>query len=44
MLKSKARAVDFDLTRLPEKGMDGSEARYLALLSKEELEAAVHKS
>lgn len=44
MLKSKARAVDFDLARLPEAGMDGSEDRYLILLSKEELEAAVQRS
>jgi hypothetical protein len=43
MLKSKARAVDFDLTRLPERTMDGSDKRYLILLSKEEVESAVHR-
>jgi hypothetical protein len=43
MLKSKARAVDFDLTRLPERTMDGSDKRYLMLLSKEEVESAVHR-
>jgi hypothetical protein len=43
MLKSKARTVDFDLARLPEAGMDGSEIRYLILLSKEELETAVQR-
>jgi hypothetical protein len=43
MLKSKARGVDFDLTRLRERAMDGSDKRYLILLSKEEVEAAVHR-
>jgi hypothetical protein len=43
MLKSKARAVDLDLTRLPEVGMDGTDTRYLVLLGKDELEAAVHR-
>ncbi|MBZ5526013.1 MAG: M50 family metallopeptidase [Acidobacteriia bacterium] len=43
MLKSKARAVDFDLDRLPEAGMDGSKFRYLILLSKEELENAFQR-
>jgi hypothetical protein len=43
MLKAKVRQVDFDLGRLPEKGMEGSEKRYLILLSKEELESAVHR-
>jgi hypothetical protein len=43
MLKSKARALDFDLTRLPEKTMDGSDKRYLILLSKEEVESAVRR-
>ena len=28
MLKSKARGVDFDLTRLRERAMDGSDKRY----------------
>lgn len=41
LLKAKVRQVDFNLNRLPEKGMDGSDKRYLILLSKEELEAAV---
>lgn len=44
MLKSKARGVDFDLTRLPERTMEGSQKRYLMLLTKEELESAVHRS
>jgi hypothetical protein len=43
MLKSKARAIDFDLTRLPERTMDGSDKRYLILLCKEEVESAVHR-
>jgi hypothetical protein len=43
MLKSKARAVDLDLTRLPEVGMDGTQKRYLVLLGKDELESAVHR-
>ena len=43
MLKAKARQVDFDLSRLPEIGMDGSEQRYSVLLSKKELEAAVRR-
>jgi hypothetical protein len=43
MLKSKAREVDFDLTRLPERAMEGSDKRYLILLSKEEVESAVHR-
>lgn len=44
MLKSKARAVDFNLGKLPEVGMDGSDKRYLILLSKEELESAVNRA
>jgi hypothetical protein len=44
LLKSKARAVDFDLTRLPNRTMDGSNKRYSMLLSKEEIESAVHRS
>jgi hypothetical protein len=43
MLKAKVRQVDFDLGRLPEQGMEGSEKRYLILLNKEELEAAMHR-
>jgi hypothetical protein len=43
MLKAKVRQVDFDLGRLPQTEMEGSEKRYLILLSKEELEAAVHR-
>jgi hypothetical protein len=43
MLKAKARQVDFDLSRLPEIGMDGSEQRYSVLLDKEELQAAVRR-
>src|ERR1700692_2292497 len=42
MLKATARSVDFDLTRLTERTMDGSDKRYLILLSKEEVESAVH--
>jgi hypothetical protein len=44
MLKSKTRAVDFDLGELPEVGMDGSDRRYLILLSKDELENAVNRA
>jgi hypothetical protein len=43
MLKAKVRQVDFDMGRLPEQGMEGSEKRYLILLNKEELEAAMHR-
>jgi hypothetical protein len=43
MLKAKVRQVDYDLDRLPEVGMDGSDQRYLRLLGKEELEAAVRR-
>jgi hypothetical protein len=44
ILKSKARRVDFDLTRLPERTMDGGDMRYLMLLSKEEIESAVYRT
>jgi len=37
MLKATVRKVDYDLGRLTELGMDGSDQRYLVLLSKEEL-------
>jgi hypothetical protein len=43
MLKTKVRQVDYDLDRLPEVGMDDSDQRYLRLLGKEELEAAVRR-
>lgn len=43
MLKAKVRRVDFDLGRLPEIGMDGSQQRYSVMLSTEELEAAVRR-
>ena len=43
MLKAKAREVDFDLTLLPEVGMEGTEKRYLVLLGKEQLETAVRR-
>lgn len=41
ILKARVRSVEFDLSCLPEVGMDGSANRYLTLLSKEKLEAAV---
>lgn len=41
MLKMTVRKVDYDLGRLTELGMDGSDQRYLMLLSKEELANAV---
>lgn len=41
MLKATVRKVDYDLGRLTELGMDGSDQRYLMLLSKEELGDAV---
>lgn len=44
MLKAKVRQVGFDLGRLPDMGMDGSDQRYLMLLSKDELESAVDHS
>lgn len=44
MLRGKTRNVDFDLSRLPEVGMDGTDTRYLVLLGKEELETAVHRA
>ena len=40
-LKAKIKSVDFDLGRLPEVGMDGSDRRYLALLNEKELEACI---
>jgi hypothetical protein len=43
MLKAKVRQVDYDLDRLPEVGMDGSDQRYLRLIGKEELEAAFRR-
>jgi len=43
MLKTTVRKVDYDLGRLPELGMDGSDQRYLMLLSKEELANAVER-
>jgi len=43
MLKARVRQVDYDLDRLPEVGMDGSDQRYLRLLAKEELEEAVRR-
>lgn len=43
MLKANVRQVDYNLDRLPEVGMDGSDQRYLRLLGKEELETAVQR-
>jgi hypothetical protein len=40
-LKARIRSVDFDLGRLPEVGMDGSDRRYLTLLNEKELEACI---
>jgi hypothetical protein len=40
-LKAKIESVDFDLGRLPEVGMDGSDKRYLTLLDKRELEESI---
>lgn len=40
-LKTRVRSVDFDLGRLPEVGMDGSDRRYLTLLNEKELEACI---
>lgn len=43
MLKATVRKVDYDLGRLTDLGMDGSDQRYLMLLSKEELANAVDR-
>ncbi len=43
-LKARVRSVGFDLSCLPEVGMDGNDNRYLTLLGKAELEAAVRRS
>jgi hypothetical protein len=40
-LKAKIKGVDFDLGRLPEVGMDGSNKRYLTLLDARELGACI---
>jgi hypothetical protein len=40
-LKAKIKSVDFDLARLPEVGMDGSDKRYMTLLDRRELEACI---
>jgi len=44
MLKAAVRKVDYDLGRLTERGMDGSDERYLMLLSQEQLVNAVDRS
>lgn len=44
ILKSKARNVDFDLARLPEKTMDGTDKTYLTLIDKDELKAAIDRN
>jgi hypothetical protein len=44
MLKATVRKVDYDLGRLTDLGMDGSDQRYLMLLSKEELGNAVDRT
>ena len=41
VLKAKTESVDFDLGRLPEVGMGGSERRYLTLLDTGELEDCI---
>jgi hypothetical protein len=43
MLKATVRKVDYDMRRLTELGMDGSDQRYSMLLSKEELGNAVDR-
>jgi hypothetical protein len=43
-LKAKVRQADYDVGRLPEVGMDGSDKKYAVLLSKEELEDALRRS
>jgi len=43
MLKAKVRQADYDLDRLPAVGVNGSDQRYLTLLTKEELEAAFQR-
>jgi hypothetical protein len=40
-LKTRVKSVDFDLSRLPEVGMDGNDRRYLILLDENELKALV---
>ena len=40
-LNEKLSSVDFDLSRLPETGMDGSSKRYLILLSEGELKTCL---
>ncbi len=42
-LRARVRGTDYDLGRLPEMGMDGSDRRYLMLLSEEELRDAVQR-
>jgi hypothetical protein len=42
-LKAKARAADYDLVRLPQVGMDGSDKKYAVLISREETMEAVQK-
>jgi hypothetical protein len=43
ILKAKVRQADYDVGRLPEVGMDGSDKKYAVLLSKLELEDAVRR-
>jgi hypothetical protein len=43
-LKAKVRNANYDLGSLPEVGMDGSNKKYAVLLSRTELEDAVHHS
>lgn len=40
-LKTRVKSVDFDLSRLPEVGMDGNDRRYLILLDEDELKTLV---
>jgi hypothetical protein len=40
-LKARVWSVDFDLSRLPEVGMDGSDTRYLILLDESELKTLI---
>jgi hypothetical protein len=44
MLKAKVRQADYNVSLLPEIGMDGSDAKFAVLLTEAELEDAVRRS
>jgi hypothetical protein len=43
MLKTRTRQADFDLSRVPETRMDGTDKTYRVLLSKDDLESALRR-